>query len=165
MQNSLAYFYTHSVSPSFANNTYLRYRLASINGVGMSAYSTTTILTARSPLPPSAPTIVFTTYNSIKIQWALITDYDQSGRDTITNYKVQYNSNPFPNLEATYPWVDIATVSAATSQYTYSISSPFPTYTNRSEYDARFRVLALNGVGWGMTSNDLYVETCTYPRQ
>jgi len=77
----------------------------------------------------------------------LITDFEQTGRDTITAYKVQYNSSPFPDTEATNPWVDIATLSATTTQYTYSISSPFPSYTNRSEYDVRFRILAQNGVG------------------
>ena len=149
---------------SFANNTYIRYRLATQNAVGLGPYSTPlTILTARTPLQPATPTLYSVAYNSITIKWTLITLYASTGREPITNYKIQYNSIPNP-LDPN-PYTDLAIVANNISSYTHSISGPFPTNLNRSAYYVRYRVVPENNVGWGIESFDLNVLTDTYPRQ
>jgi hypothetical protein len=80
------------------------------------------------------------------------------GRDPVINYKLQYDSNNGSGYS------DLVTLGPTVTSYTHSMATPFPANTDRSNYYVKYRVIAINGVGQGIPSNDLLVLTDTYPR-
>jgi len=141
------------------NNTVVRYRIRSKNGVGYGPYSPcTSITTDRTPLQPLAPTNGEVTYNSIQLAWVIFTTDTDMGRDPVINYKLQYDSNNGTGYN------DLVTLSSTATSYTHTLTTPFPANADRSNYYVKYRVIAINGVGNGIPSPDLLVLTDTYPR-
>jgi hypothetical protein len=78
----------------FANNTVFRYRLRAENGVGYGNYSDFISITApRTPLQVAVPTNSTVTYNSIVLNWVLLTATTDIGRTPMTGYVIMYNDN------------------------------------------------------------------------
>ena len=107
-------------------------------------------------LAPSNGTV---TYNSIVINWVPLTAYEDTGRDTIVNYQLYYNDNSGSGMSS------IAVLGPASMSYTHTVLPSFPAHTDRSDYFVSYYVVAANGVGYGIISNSLQVQTDTYPRQ
>jgi hypothetical protein len=105
----------------------------------------------------ATPTNGTVTAKTISVSWAALTGNENIGRDPLTNYKLQYN-------DGTGTWVDVTTLSTSVLTYTHTLSNPFPANADRSDYYVRYRVMAKNGVGFGIPSYDLAVVTNTYPR-
>lgn len=158
---TLLYTFKQSSSgSSFANNTYFRYRMAARNGIGMGTYSDPiTILSDRTPLEMASPTNGSITPLTIQIYWTALTGYENTGRDPLTNYKVEYLRD-----EAT-GWAEILQTTTSTLSFLHTSATILPCNVDRSNYFVKYRLSAKNGVGYGMLSPNLLVLTDTYPKK
>lgn len=86
-------FTLSSGETTFSNNTDLRFRLRAKNGVGFGNYSDPiTVKTDRTPLIMESPEHGTVLPDSIILNWAALTGYENIGRDPLVNYKLEYNS-------------------------------------------------------------------------
>lgn len=158
---TLQYSFTQSsANPSFANNTYFRYRMAARNGIGMGSYSDPiTIISDRTPLQMASPTNGSISPLTIQIYWSDLVRYQETGRDPLTNYKVEYLS------DETTGWAQILETTPTTLSFLHTSATILPCNVDRSNYYVKYRVSAKNGVGYGMLSEDLLVLTDTFPKK
>ena len=61
------------------------------NGVGFGPYSDVTSITSdRTPLKMAVPTLVSVQAKEIEISWTILTDFEDIGRDPLTNHQIQF---------------------------------------------------------------------------
>ena len=123
----------------------------------------------------NAPTNISEVYNAIQMDWTIITDLTDIGRDTIIYYKLEWFERPcYSDLSLTCgtnyneptdgEWKEITdfTDSAnrlATTKIHYSTGVAFP-----PNKDFEYRMRAQNGVGMGVASAITVVRTDDVPQ-
>ena len=129
-----------------------------MNGVGYGNYSDpTTIISDRTPLIMATPTNGSVSPITIPISWVALTGYDNTGRDPLVNYMLEY-------YDGATAWTTLTITGTSTFAYIHTLESGvFPCNTDRSDYYVQYRVTAANGVGYGIPSIPLMVLTNTYP--
>jgi hypothetical protein len=77
----------------------------------------------------------------------------------MTYYKLEYHDNT-----ATGVWIEITSSSSAkVHAFTYTVTTNFKAIIDQTPFYVKFRVSGRNGVGTGIPSDELLVETDTYP--
>ena len=128
--------------------------------MGFGPYSPVlTFISDRTPLQVILPTLVKVIWNEIDITWPALTSYEDTGRDPVTYYKLEYN-------DGVNDYVELTSINnPAVLIFNHILTVPFPANTNQTNYYVNYRVTAKNGVGYGITSTPIAVLTDTYPRQ
>jgi hypothetical protein len=99
------------------------------------------------------------TAKSIKISWTPLTAFEDTGRDPIVYYKVEYHDNSAAGV-----WTEVSDpASPLTTLNLHLSANPFPANVDRSVYFVSYRTTARNGVGLGIPSLPLFVLTATFP--
>jgi hypothetical protein len=69
------------------------------------------------------------------------------------------------NVNQAAAWTELtSTGSAAVIAFQHDLTTPFPANLDQSDYFVKYRVSAINGIGYGVTS-EIAVLTKTYPRK
>jgi hypothetical protein len=154
------------VSPTvFPSGAILKFRIACINGVGLGSYSAVGIVQADSvPMQTYAPVVRYS-LNHINPRWIYLTwpklsdlAFDQSGGDPVIFYKLERYHEPTGWTELN-TYNEESSIVADSFNYTVSAANVFP-----SGSSLEFRLTALNGVGYGMASENLVIEADKVPQ-
>ena len=126
--------------------------MAAINAVGTSVQSTAlSVIAARVPITPSAPSKKDASTTSITVKW---TEPDNRG-SPITSYQVHWNGGG-----SSETFTLLATVTAPTLEYSHKDSDP-GSVTPGQVY--KFKVLATNAVGDSLLSAETEIKAATVP--
>ena len=88
-----------------------------------------------------------------------MTAFEDTGRDPIVYYKVEYHDNSAAGV-----WTEVSdSASPLTTLNLHLLADPFPANVDRSDYFVSYRATARNGVGFGIPSLPLSVLTATFP--
>ncbi len=154
--------YIHESTTPFTRNTAFKYRVAASNPVGFGAYSDELSLsTDNVPSEVKNLALVSTLPKQIKIKWDALLLESDTGRDTVIYYKLEYHDN----LPSTTLWTELTKSSnPLVLEFQHDVDSPFPANIDQSDHFVKYRVSALNGVEYGVTT-ELLVLTKTFPRK
>lgn len=132
-------------------NTQYYFRVAAVNSVGTSTYSTSTAVTTDTT--PGAPTGLASsskTGSAVSLYW---TAPASDGGEAVTNYTVQWGTD---NVN----WPNSINTGSGTAA---SVGSPFTVTGLSANTQYYFRVAAINSVGTGSYSTSAAVTTDTTP--
>jgi len=110
----------------------IKLRAIARNGVGYGAYSEVHTINADSvPLRVNPPVQDQVDYNQILLSWTPISDWADTGGDTITYYQVQFNNISCYALNETLPcpanqvdnWISLTTESTQSTQTSFTHTS------------------------------------------
>lgn len=86
--------FIQTTSSPFTQNFAFKYRVAASNAVGMGAYSTElSVTTDDVPVAVKNFALVSVAPKTIKVSWDEQTLETETGRDTVTYYKLEYHDN------------------------------------------------------------------------
>lgn len=152
----------HPSATPFPRHTVFKYRVAATNPIGFGAYSDELSLTTDN-VPSAVKNIALVSIGPkfIKVKWdALLLD-PETGRDAVIYYKLEYHDN----LPGTTVWTELTKSSEPlVLEFQHDVASPFPANIDQSDHFVKYRVSALNGVEYGVTTEYL-VLTKTFPRK
>lgn len=132
-------------------NTQYYFRVAAVNSVGTSAYSSSiAVTTDTTPGAPTALTSSSKTGSAVSLYW---TAPASDGGEAISNYTVQWGTD---NVN----WPNSINTGSGTAA---SVGSPFAITGLTSNTQYYFRVAAINSVGTGSYSTSIAVTTDTTP--
>ena len=129
--------------------------------MGMGAYSEDlSVTTDNVPQEVKNLATVSIAPKTIKVKWDALTTEDETGRDPVNYYKLEYHDNK----ATTAVWTELTSHSVDfVIDFQHDLTVPFPANRNMDDYFVKYRVSALNGVEYGVTT-EIQILTKTYPK-